>query len=461
MDGLPTTGFTRCRFAVARRDITAPIGIYARAWGAARHDTAAGVHRPLTATAAWIAPLDDAAGRSALAIVAVDLGNLPDRRTTETLRRTILAATGLPDEALLLSMSHTHAGPRVNPQQADRPGGELIVPYLEQLTAAIVAALLEARDAARPAWLTAGYGRCSLAAERDFWAPDLGRYVCGYNPHGAADDTVAVVRVTDDDARVLATFVNYACHPTTLAWENQLLSPDYVGAMREVLEQIYAAPCLFLYGAGGELGPREGFVGDPAVADRNGRQLGYAAAAAIEALPPAATRFCYNGTVASGANLATWVHQPLDPAAEQRAAVLSARQVSVALARKPALTPVDAPRGDAGDPVAEAEKAARRASMREALGDEPFYAMPLWCWRLGDLLLLAAPNEAYSIQQIALRRRFAGRPVLVLGTTNGTTGYLPPAELYGSGRYQEQQSPFLPGCLEQTIEAAIHTLEQL
>ena len=36
---------------VGREDITPPVGIYARNWGAAKHDVAEGVHRPLTLTA--------------------------------------------------------------------------------------------------------------------------------------------------------------------------------------------------------------------------------------------------------------------------------------------------------------------------------------------------------------------------------------------------------------------------
>src|SRR5512138_2489796 len=36
---------------VAREDITPPVGIYARNWGAAAHDAAEGIHRPLTVTA--------------------------------------------------------------------------------------------------------------------------------------------------------------------------------------------------------------------------------------------------------------------------------------------------------------------------------------------------------------------------------------------------------------------------
>ena len=45
---------SRCRAGLARADITPPVGIYNRMWGAALHDRATGVHRPLLATALWL-----------------------------------------------------------------------------------------------------------------------------------------------------------------------------------------------------------------------------------------------------------------------------------------------------------------------------------------------------------------------------------------------------------------------
>ena len=87
--------------------------------------------------------------------------------------------------------------------------------------------------------------------------------------------------------------------------------------------------------------------------------------------------------------------------------------------------------------------------------------MPIWTWRLGGALVVAIPNEPYSVLQVELRRRLAPTPVLVLGTTNRTMGYLSPADTYGTGLYQEQQSPFAPGCLEQTIDVAADALEEL
>ncbi len=450
---------THCRFGVARRDVTPPVGIHARSWGAATHDAAEGVHRPFTATASVFAPL--AGAGATLALVALDLGWFQHLADERALRDSVLERTGLDEAELLIQLSHTHAGAYTSSRLQDRPGCELIAPYLARLAVEIGDAVLEARDALEPAFVSYGSGRCGLATNRDLWDEEAGRFACGYNPALAADDSVLVARVSGADGNVLATVFNYACHPTTLAWENRLLSPDFVGAAREVLEEAFAAPALFLQGAAGDLAPRDNYVGDTAVADRNGRQLGHAAAAAIEALPPAATRFAYTGIVASGANLGTWAYRPCEPAQLARAAVLERALTHVELERKSDLGVVDSIPGSAADSPQEREKATRRELLRLALGDEPRHAMPLWAWRLGEALLVAVPNEPYSIFQQELRRRFPGTPIFVLMTTNGGVGYLPPHETYGSGRYQEQQSPFAPGCLEQVIEAAAETLAAL
>ena len=85
-----------------------------------------------------------------------------------------------------------------------------------------------------------------MAAQRDFYDADTKQIVCGFNPNGSSDDTVLLARVTGKDGRLLATIVNYACHPTTLAWQNTLISPDFPGAMRDVVEREIPAPCIFL-----------------------------------------------------------------------------------------------------------------------------------------------------------------------------------------------------------------------
>jgi hypothetical protein len=443
---------TRCRFGVATRDATPPLGAYARWWGAALNDRAAGVHRPLLTSAAVIAPIDGEGDPLVLVTIDQCVFEIRDERA---LRAAIRDRAGIPEPNLLLSPSHSHASANINSHLSHLPGGELAQPYLDHLARQIGDAIEHARNELAPAWITWGTGTCTLAANRDFWDEREGVYVCGFNPDAPADDTLLVGRVTSDDGAIRAILFNYACHPTTLAWDNDRFSPDYIGAAREVVTSIYGAAALFLQGALGDLGPREGFVGDPAVADRNGRQLGYAVASTVEALQPPATAFVYQGMRRSGADLGIWANEPLPASALDDAKVLAARAVTVPLALKPLQTRAELQRvlDDCGDRV-EQERLRRKIGIREVMGDGATYDLTLWFWRLGDAVLVAVPEEPYSILQTSLRDRFPENPVLVLAVTNGGLGYLPPRQRYGDDLYQVWQSPYAAGSLEAVMDAA-------
>src|SRR5699024_728308 len=171
----------------------------------------------------------------------------------------------------------------------------------------------QALATAAPATLTWHYGKCNLAANRDLAHKDNKRYTVGFNPNGTPDDTLLVGRITNKQQRIIATIVNYACHPTTLGWNNRLLSPDYIGAMRKIIRTKTQAPCLFIQGASGDLAPAEQYVGDPMVADKHGRQLGYAVLATLEQMLPPSTQLAFNGVVESGAPLAIWERRGYSP----------------------------------------------------------------------------------------------------------------------------------------------------
>lgn len=100
------------------------------------------------------------------------------------------------------------------------------------------------------------------------------QWVCGLNVDGTVDQSVIAIRIDDEKNQTLATVVNYGCHPNPRVGERGFISPDYPGVMREVVETATNAPCLFLLGACGDVGPRIGFVGDVTVADQNGSPTG-------------------------------------------------------------------------------------------------------------------------------------------------------------------------------------------
>src|SRR5262249_37379339 len=175
----------------------------------------------------------------------------------------------------------------------------------------------------------------------------------------------------------------------------------YPGPMRELVEQATGAPCVFLQGASGDLGPRHGFVGDTAVAERNGRQLGHAVLSTLEGMPPPATRFTYRGPVVSGATIGTWEHGPLEDESLQKQARWRLRRWTVELPYRSDLPTLEQTRtelqrwqtdetaararGDlpkASDCRALAERCTRRLARLSQLPGGAVFPMPVTLWQI-------------------------------------------------------------------------------
>jgi hypothetical protein len=506
---------SNCGLGVARCDVTPPVGIYHRMWGAATHDRSTGVHRPLTATVLVLCADGRSVGRvTEQVIVALDhcvlwgqemdafLAAVCRPTRTAPVSRGPLPPLGAPlaggpprlgtekdvdlggtlhADQVAVAFSHTHGAGLMGLERVGLPGGDLIPPYLDEMARRVRRLIAEARRQVIPATLTYATGHCDLATNRDFWDEDSQQWVCGFNPGGPVDDRVLVVRATDEGGRTIATVVNYACHPTTLAWENTLISPDYVGAMREVIEPATGAPCAFLQGASGDIGPREGFVGDPAVADRNGRQLGYAALAALETMPPPGTRFQYTGPVVSGATLGAWAHVPLAADERGKKSEWSINRGTFPLAYRPEIPTLEQTKADRVHWHTEEEAARQRGDLDRArdcramvermdrwlnrlkvLPGGKEYPLPITLLKLGDAFWLTLESEHYNVLQRALRERFPQTPIVVATVVNGGRAtYLPPADIYGKGIYQESIAVLAPGSLEKLIDGIAVAMEKM
>lgn len=465
------------RLGHARVDITPPVGIYHRLWGAARHDRATGVHRPLCGDVMVLMPADGLP--PPLIRAQLDLCGLV-KTQHEGLTRALSEAGGVPEDRVILTYSHTHSSGWFVPDRFGFPGGELILPYLQTLRSKLQEACRRATAGVREVNITYAAGRCDMAANRDGYDDALGGYVCGFNPDAPADETVLVARVADLSGHALGTLVNYGCHPTTLAWENALISPDYVGAMREEVERATGAPCVFLQGACGDLGPKEGFVGDVAVADRNGRQLAFAALSALASMGPPGTDLAYQGPVISGATLGAWARVPFTEERLRQVSRFSGGVYSVDLPLKPRPDRVslqseldqwearqraaDAA-GDAlaaRDCGARAERARRWLARLADLPDGRTCPVQFSVHRLGDAAWVTCGGEPYSVLQAELRRRFPGLVLLFSPLASGLqVAYLLPVDRYGKGLYQEEPSPLAPGCLESLTDAIAEKIREV
>ncbi len=442
------------RFGIARADITPPVGIYNRNWGAAKHDVADSIHRPLMLTALTIDAND---GSGPMVLVDADLGWWRPIEVFTRFQQRLLKELSLDSSRFLFALTHTHAAAPLMDSDPSLQGGELLGPWLETIYQRTVSTIRQALRDAFDGTLDWHTGRCGLASVRDLPDPERDRILCGFNPDAAADDTLLFGRITDDAGKLQATLVNYACHPTTMAWENTSISPDYIGAMRETMEDATGATAFFLQGASGDLASRHQYVGDGSVPDAHGRQLGYAALATLNDMVPAGTALRYTGVMESGAPLAVWRHQPRDVSSNLRAVET---RVELPIKDWPSADELERQRNACID-RALAERLRRKRDIRRSLGDGGTFSLPVHAWRMGDAVLIGSCCEPYSILQQELRRRFPNNAIICMNLVNGSIGYLPPAELYDVDVYPVWQTPFDCGSLERLLAAMTDVIEQL
>jgi len=446
----------RGRIGIAREDITPPVGIYSRNWGAAKHDTADSIHRPLTLTALSFASLT---GGEPLILVDADLGWWRPLDLFHAFQTRLLKELSLDSSRLIFAISHTHASAPLMKADSALDGSELLEPWMEHVYQCTVSTIIRALEEADEAILDWHTGNCALASGRDLPDPDsmADRILCGFNPAIKADDTLLVGRITAPSGTVRATLVNYACHPTTLAWENTSISPDYIGSMRETMEAASGATAIFLQGMSGDVAPRHQYVGDVEVADRHGRQLGFAALATLNDMEPAGHQLAFDQVVESGAPLAVWRHEPCHVSTELRAVKLAAE---LQLKDWPTADELEQQRMICEDRAIE-ERLRRQRDIRRSMGDGTSFPLPVFAWRIGDAVLVGSGGEAYSQLQIDLRNRFPGLSVICMNLINGSVGYLPPADLYDVDVYPVWQTPFDRGCLEKMGDAMTSAIKEL
>lgn len=439
---------------VSQCDITPAAGIYSKNWGAGTTDIARGIHRPLTLTCLT---LQTKLSQKPLVIISADLGWWKTDIDEKKLRHGLLESLKLDESDLLFCLSHTHSGPSLSTDDKDKPGGDMIAPYLGELQSKTLQAVNQALLVAQEAILDWRYGVCDLATNRDLPIGETKKMHIGFNPENSADDTLLVGRVINQKNKTIAVLVNYACHPTTLGWENLLISPDYVGALREIVEENTGGKLLFLQGASGDLAPSEQYSGDIIVADNHGKKLGYAVLSTLSGFGESGSTLEFKETLESGAPLALYKSKKRTPSSILKSSILT---VPLLLKNLPSEKELELA-WQSCDDLVEKERLWRKKGIRKSLGNGTQSLMSVWVWQIGNAFLVGQCNETYSQYQENVREAFSQYPISIINMANGYIGYLPPKHLYKLDMYPVWQTPFQEGSLEILEKETIKKLNQL
>lgn len=260
-------------------DITPPLGVALAGYGTDR-GRADELGHPLRAEALACRRDDDG-----WVLVTADAIGFPCD-LVDRVRPRIAGATGLPEDAIVLSATHTHSAPSgVRTYHADLE--DIDHQYRADLEERLV-------SLAREAWDGAEAGHFEVARTE---APGLGhnRRLVGedgqarneWEDHegthrGYFDPSVLLVSVRRPDGRRPALIVNYGCHPVTLGPMSTAISADYVGYLKDCLEERGTAETVhFALAGAANINPRIAIHAGADYPAAMGRELGEICAAAL------------------------------------------------------------------------------------------------------------------------------------------------------------------------------------
>ncbi|MCO5071751.1 MAG: neutral/alkaline non-lysosomal ceramidase N-terminal domain-containing protein [Rhizobiaceae bacterium] len=440
---------TLFKCGVGRADMTPPVGIPHILWGARTIDLSQSIHLPLRATALCLENDGDR-----VLVCDLDVTGLPTDVCDE-MRASIERETQIPAAKISIGATHTHSAPvwnaeTTNGSSPDMPGMELMPAWREKCRQAVLDAARMAVHDLRPARVASGYGKSEVTVNRRFVTPE-GRIVVSPHSGSIRDTTLSLLRFDDLDGNTIASVVGYGTHPIVLAHQNTAISSEFPGALKEGVEKLIGGTCLFLQGCAGDQIPYEALSGDVRLAERIGNRIAADAATTLAVMSPMNYRMEFSEVVESGAPLGLHKRTVLadNPTTLGVASAVVELPVKAfepmeileerAASTKKELHALKAKGADHAT-LADIHFRARRADiilgMAKRVQGVSTVPIEIRALRVGDAVLVTAPMEIFSATGLAIREASPFPMTFVGGYSNGTEGYLPPADVHAEGGYE-------------------------
>lgn len=344
-------------------DITPYIGIHMSGWAGERH--ANEVHQPLTCRVLYLEQNDQQT-----VLVSLDLLGIEDRFADE-IREKAEKLLGIPAASIMLSCTHTHSGPILEPCIfPDHPAPDEL--YKQELTRKVIGAILAAKQKLTPVHVGYGKGMSDLGMNRRL-RYDNGK--CSFppkaNPEGPVDPEIGVLRFDAVEGNTVAVLFSYGCHPT-VGGNTLWLGPDYPGPARELVEKYYGEETMAMFVLGNCGDVRSNYTNPDGTFD--------------------------------------W--RVSKEKVEEAGCRVGAEVLKVAVQIKPEPSDISCSRVYK-DLYMKNGKIAKRCEFQ--------------AFRIGDYHIVTNPGECFAEIGLNVRKEFAG-PILFSSITNGFLGYVPTAK---------------------------------
>jgi neutral ceramidase len=338
--------------------------------------------------------------------------------------------TGIKQEQLWWTFTHTHAGPSVarplsSALKTNQDFSGENEEFTENLQTLLIQAIKQARQQLEPAVLGIGYGKSWANINRRSRDVD-GRINLGKNPLGPVERTINLIKLQRADGSPLALIANYPIHGTVLGYYanygigNTKISGDLQGVVAEYVEEKTGAPLLFIVGAAGNIAP----IYTKAVDERRGNL----------------TEF----NVLIGEKIL-----------EANEGIVSLTRDIVFASEKKLIVETPLRQGFTWPEELSAYRRVSSTGRKEIL-------FPVSFLRINrDIMIWSAPCELFSEIAMKIREESPFAHTFYFGYTNGSFGYLATRQAFAEGGYEtEKASPFTPQVEDDLLDGVLTSLNR-
>ena len=374
--------------------------------------------------------LEDANGQRAV-IVTMDLVGI-SKELSDRIRHQLQAKLHLSNSQIILNTSHTHSGPVVGSLSSDiynlnETERKKVDEYANHLETKIINLVVEAFGQMKSVRVYSGNGITRFQVNRHANVESALKGTTELN--GPNDYAVPVIKVVDENNKIIALLFGYACHNTTLGLYKW--SGDYAGFAQIELEKEFPGTiALFFQGAGGDQNPLP--RGTVSKAIQYGKELASAVEAVIaEEMKPLESRLA---VTYSEIDL-PFASRP--PTKEELVRIINDSSASAYpsyLKRKAKTFLNTLEKGET------------------LMSSYPWY--PIQVWNIGGQAIFTFGGELTVGYTVDLKRIF-GQDIFVLGYSNNIMSYIPTAKMLTEGGYEVRSSPVFTTPYASTIENII------
>jgi len=428
----------------ARADITPPIGIRLVGY-AVREGVSQAVDEPLTATVLVIRAAEQTVALISLDIVMISV------EVADQLRQACAEVLGTSMASVLVNCSHSHSSPCIHEYSSinTREQLELQKAFRQLVLDQCVEAIHRAAADLKLARIATGWGQCDGNINRRQKGPD-GNVLLGEDPNGPCDHSVGVIRIDDLEGQPIAIVYRYSCHTVTLGPKTNVISPDFIGPARQLIESSLHCPSLFLQGCAGNINPASG-IGQDHEGKEDMLRLGHMLGSEVLKVAQNLRTHRKRGKPKLVQSVAMyWLYEYEQiPSGSQGRIQCSEHRMELPLAPFPDLDEVEQERQQWADKLAKARNsgerewninpllhfdawAQRRLEAAERCPNPLRISFPVQVIDIDGLQIVALPFEPMAETGLALRQQI-GADTFIIGYSNGTISYLPTPQINTEG----------------------------